>query len=213
MLSSEKHLAVIMARGASLRMGWPKGLCCLAGEKEPFVVGIIRQYESVGIPVLLVLNSEHESAYRKCLGTSEIFFHTASGGDDTAQTMAIALDWARKNKKATTCFWAHPVDLPLVQRETLSLLRSTIDKAPDFALRPYHNDSPGRPVLMPTVLLSRVLGPDHHSGTMAQVWRSAVARGLAEPIRALKIDDSGVVTDFDQPDQLGLDQETKESSK
>jgi CTP:molybdopterin cytidylyltransferase MocA len=212
MLPSENHLAVIMARGESLRMGRPKGLCRLVGEKEPFVVGIFRQYQSLGIPVLLVLNSEHESAYRQCLEADEIFFHPAPGGDDTAQTMAIALAWAEKNMEDCACLWAHPVDLPLVQRETLSALWSTFDKAPDLGLRPYHQDNPGHPVLLPAVLLARVLGQDHHSGTMAQVWRSAIARGTAGPIRALKVNDPGVINDFDHPDQLGPDPETKESS-
>ncbi len=202
--SESIHLAVIMARGESSRMGQPKGLCRLPGASCTFVESIARLYQELKIPVLLVLQAEHLGSYQECLSGYDVEFHTASGGGDTAQTLAEALSWAEEKSSSASCFWAHPVDLPLVRVMTLQKLYMAYENQPEKALRPWSGDLPGHPVLLPKSHLKRVLGNQKPAGTMAQSWAEAGKKGIVEPYRPLAVDDPGVVKDFDHPSQIDL---------
>jgi molybdenum cofactor cytidylyltransferase len=205
-----KQLAVIMARGESRRMGQSKGLCRLGNQDDPFVLQIAKTYSQCGLPVLLIVRPEDEADYSKVLAGVSVEILAAPGGGDTAQTMSLALDWARARGLAPHWFWAHPVDMPLVSEKTINDLWTAASAAPANAWRPAYEGTPGHPVLMPGNLLSRLLEKDPAGKSMSEIWKAAVARALVSPMQLLKVDDDGVITDYDTPDQLKTAAEKKE---
>ncbi len=196
------HLAVIMARGSSRRMGVPKGLCSLPSGGLPFVARISRLYLDLGFPVLLLVRHEDELSYRECLAEFPVEILSVPGGGDTAQTMGLALDWARDRKLGDVCFWAHPVDLPLVRSQTIGQLLAAYEQNDGNALRPWFEDTPGHPVLFPGGALARVLAGNTASLTMNAAWNSAVLKAMAPPVGKYATEDKGTVTDFDRPENL-----------
>ena len=206
----KQHLVVIMARGDSRRMGVPKGLCRLGPNALPFVAQLNRLYVDLGFPVLLVVRQEDELSYRDCLEDFPVEILSAPGGAGTAQTMRLALDWAANRKLEEVCFWAHPVDLPLVRPHTIRQLLAAFEKDTSNALRPWHEGIPGHPVLFPGLTLARVLAADNASLTMAAAWEIAVSQAVARPVLNIETDDQGIIADFDNPEQLSSFRQTKD---
>ncbi len=206
----KQHLVVIMARGESRRMGAPKGLCRLSSGDLPFVAQVSRLYLDLGFPVLLVVRPEDESSYRECLAGIEVEILSAPGGGDTAQTMRLALDWATSRKLCEVCFWAHPVDLPLVRPHTISQLLAAFNQEDSKAMRPWFDATPGHPVLFPGRVLAQVLAVGCAPLTMAATWEIAVSQGVARPVIKIPTDDPGIVDDFDRPEQLPSYRKKKE---
>jgi len=206
----KQHLVVIMARGDSRRMGVPKGLCRLGPDALPFVAQLSGLYADLGFPVLVVVRQEDELSYRDCLEDFQVETLSAPGGAGTAQTMRLALDWAASRKLEEVCFWAHPVDLPLVRPHTIRQLLAAFEKDTSNALRPWHHGIPGHPVLFPGPTLARVLAGDCASLTMAAAWEMAISKAVALPVQNFETDDQGIVADFDHPEQLSSFRQTKD---
>lgn len=209
MNSAANQLAVIMARGESLRMGKPKGLCRLPDQDESFLSSVVGLYKHFEMPTLLVVRPEDEAVYKEIISQEKVDTLTAAGGGDTAQTMKFALDWAHAKGLNPEIFWAHPVDMPLVQPQTITSLMEAAGQGRIAAWRPVCQNNPGHPVLIPAALLSVVLDASSLGVSMAQAWKAATAQGKVSPIKLLKVDDSGVITDFDTPGQLHSAQEKK----
>ncbi len=204
-----KQLAVIMARGASQRMGQPKGLCRLPDQDDCFLTQVVRLYRGLEIPVLLVLRPEDEAAYSEIVRHEDVEILAAAGGGDTAQTMKLALEWAQAKGLTPDIYWAHPVDMPLVSAQSISLLLATAAKNDMAAWRPEFHQQPGHPVLFPGPLLALVLTDENIETSMSRIWKKAMAQSLVLPINLLKVADPGVIADFDTPDQLRLTSEKK----
>ncbi len=203
------HLAVIMARGESQRMGQPKGLCRLHPEDECFLIKVVRLYNQFGIPILLVVRPEDEADYLEVLSGEKVDVLVARGGGETALTMKLAVDLARDQGLNPKVFWAHPVDMPQILPQTLEELMEAAAKGSLKAWRPLHDNNPGHPVLIPASLLSKVLSAESLNVSMSRAWKNASAKDSVPSIKMLMVADSGVITDFDTPDQLHAAPEKK----
>ncbi|MFH2053962.1 MAG: NTP transferase domain-containing protein [bacterium] len=188
-------LAVIMARGRSLRMGRPKGLLRVPGTDESFVARIADLYAGWADVLVVALAGSAEDYRAALAGRSPVQVLGEAGGDDTARTLCLA--WAgRRGDPARV--WAHPVDLPLVRPVTLERLSEAAAQAPDRAHRPVWNGVPGHPVVIPAALVATLAGEgDYHRGP-AGVFLGGRC-GLVE------VDDPGVARDFDSPGDLDGD--------
>ncbi len=217
------HLAVIMARGESRRMGAPKGLCRLSSAHQPFALQICQQYLQLGFAVLIVVHGDDEAEYVRCLRGVPVSILAAKSGGDTAQTMKLSLDWSARQPMEVTCFWAHPIDMPLVQVQTLKLLKSVFVNDSPGGLRPVFVEQsncpdqpgpakrPGHPVLFQSGELEKVLVGKFEHLTMAQAWKVAMSQGVVDVVQEYSTNDPGVVTDFDTPEQIIKFQNSKES--
>ncbi len=210
MKEASRHLAVIMARGSSTRMGMPKGLCRLQGQDDVLAVQVARLYSGIGMDVLLIVRKQDAAVYRELMVGQSVHILEAPGGGDTALTMKIALRWAALNDQHPEYFWAHPVDLPLVRPQTIVQLLEASATDSHSAWRPYYGDKPGHPVLLPAHLLKLAVVADPLDKSMSSVWKEAIAQGITGPIRKVSAEDPGTVTDFDTPEQLNFFTEPKE---
>ena len=211
--SYRRDIACILARGASLRMGFPKGLACLPGDERPFVVRIVELYRELEIPLVVVALPEVVPDYESILaayghGQSGIDLVSAGPGGGTGRTLAIA--WSAVKDRCTH-LWAHPVDMPLVERETLSLLLARSRENLEMVIRPTYRHDPGHPVVLPGALLSALdggLGGEINGesgellafeGNMKVLLSTASLAGNDFEMEEVECPDPGVVRDFDGP--------------
>lgn len=199
MSSFPGHWAVIMARGDSRRMGFPKGLARLNDRGPNLVTRILCLYQGLGIKTLLVVRAEDEAAYRAQTPVKPDLWCAGPGGRDTAATMKLALETCQD--LPVQWFWAHPVDLPLVNPETLNHLVEASEAAAG-PIRPWCQGRPGHPVLFPAGPLQAALSLGENGHSMSELWSQAQLKALVPAMDRLDVADTAVVTDFDRPDQL-----------
>lgn len=198
---------VIMARGLGTRMGMPKGLLHLAKGGPAFVRIIADLYLTAGLPVDVVTLAETAEAYSRELPEREdLRILTADAGGDTALTLLIAWRSCLAAKISCSHFWAHPVDLPLVTVDTVNLLMDHSHRDPNRIIRPEHQGVPGHPVILPgDVLADLGRQEDWQGGPLRDFLSNFDRRGLPARSVGVKIDDPGIVRDFDRPDDMNLE--------
>ena len=196
--------AVVMARGRSSRMGAPKGLLRLSPTGPTFVRIIADLYLTVGIPVDVVTREETAEVYRRELPVVEnLRIVPAVDGGDTALTLLIAWRSCLAAKIHCSHFWAHPVDLPLVNADAVGLLMDYSHRNPDRVIRPVHQGVPGHPVILPCDVLAVLDRQERRQdGPLRDFLSNAGGKGLLPWPTVVEVGDPGIVRDFDRPDDF-----------
>ncbi len=169
---------IILAAGASSRMGQPKALLWLDGER--YVQRLVRLLRPVCDEVLVVVGRH----------AAEIAPHV----DRVARAPAWRRGMRASLRAGLRAASPGPVllthcDRPWVHRSTLAALAAATDAAP---VLPFHRGHPGHPVRLPAWLRPRLLAPD-------DTPLRAILFGHAP--RALPVDDPGVLLDANTPAQ------------
>ncbi len=197
---------VVLARGASHRMGRPKGECRLADDPRPFLRRILDLYLARDWPTAVVTTDELADRYGSLVTTRPPdLWLTAAGGAGTARTVAVAL--AGLTGKADR-LWLHPVDLPLVRPATLDRLAAKARRRPEAVIVPLHRGRPGHPVGLPTMPFADLAGQDP-PGDMRRLIRAGAERGAGfrATLLEVEVEDAGVTEDFDEPPRRSGGQE------
>ncbi len=181
---------VILARGASRRMGYPKGLHRLREGGPTLLELVAAPYRRRGWPVLVVALETVVAGYRQVAGGLVSRWIAAPGGGGTARTCLTALPAL---PAGTRRCWFHPVDLPHVLPSTRQLLLDAARRHPDTVLVPTWRGRRGHPVVVPRQLLEAARGA-RPTGSMAAFMTD---RGW--PLLFLPVPDPGCVNDVDEP--------------
>ncbi len=193
------EFVVILARGASSRMGRPKGLLSSAQTNgKTFLETIAGRYAELGLGGVVVTTPELVPSYTDALADLPQFrvVGCAPGGE-TGRTLWHG--WQAAGAEITH-LWAHPVDLPLVTLLILQQLQVLAAVYATRVVRPTCLGVPGHPVIIPVSLMTGLASPDiWQQAPMREVIAMARKMGhIEEPVLMLT-EDSGVVTDFDRP--------------
>lgn len=183
--------AVVLAAGASSRMGRPKALCTLS-DGRTFVGAIAGTALAAGCgELLVVLGPPHADAIRPALPTgARVVFNPAPerGMLSSVQAGISALPPGTR----AALIW--PVDIPLVSPETV---RAVLDADPGRLVIPTYGGRGGHPIRIPA---------DRFAGLHA-LDPSRGLRGLIEAdpgaVVRLAVDDPSVLVDVDTPEDLG----------
>jgi len=201
-MTTRLDCAVILARGASRRMGSPKGLLpCPGAESETFVAKIAGDYRRLGIGGVVVCPEDLVGAYASAL-VDVVGFSVVGGptGGETGQT--LQLGWYALGT-GPTHLWAQPVDLPLVMPRTRKQLLRVSTAQPGRVVRPVCGNEPGHPVIVPVETMAAL--------AVHGTWQEAPVRevldlgrrsGRIAALVPVSVTDSGVVRDFDRPGDL-----------
>ncbi|MDX2474136.1 MAG: NTP transferase domain-containing protein [Candidatus Krumholzibacteria bacterium] len=197
---------VILARGASRRMGQPKGLLpCPGTDGRSFLATIAASYVELDLPMVVVTTPNLVEPYREIVADVDGCRVVGHGpGGDTARTVrqgALAGDaqWTDQ----WTHLWIHPVDMPLIKTETLRQLWHHSLQNPQASVRPGFAGRPGHPVICPASGLMPLW--DHgiwQEAAMREVIALSRQLGHIEKSVLVPLEDPGVVTDFDSPADL-----------
>ena len=184
--------AIVLAAGASSRMGRPKALLPLAGAGT-FVERIHRTLRDAGLdPVVVVGRPELEHSLRTLLSTAAVVAvnHTPDRGQLSSLLVGLdALGWP--GAALVTL-----VDLPLVRVDTVNALVSAWACSGAPLVRPVTRGRHGHPVVLGAPLLAALAGADLHTGAKPIIHRFA-AQSLD-----VAVDDPGTLDDVDTPEDL-----------
>ncbi|MHB8080114.1 MAG: nucleotidyltransferase family protein [Candidatus Krumholzibacteriia bacterium] len=203
-MTGRHDCGVILARGASRRMGRPKGLCPAGRPGRSCLQAVADLYAGAGWPLAVVTTEALAGLYRPLLaGGPPVLWIVRAGGGDTAWSVVAALEALAGT---VTHLWLHPVDLPQVAPATLVRLAALSRRAPDCVLVPAYRDTPGHPVVLPAAPFLALRGSRPEGPMRPLLLAAARGEGAARaPLRHVPVADPGVIADRDTPGEQGTD--------
>jgi molybdenum cofactor cytidylyltransferase len=188
--------AIILAAGASERMGYPKALLPYRG--RPFLTGILEACQAAGMEHNVVVLGYYEDKIRSTIDLSDAIVATNTELDagPIGSIRAGIRALAGKPVEAAV-IW--PVDRPHVGVATVSALVDVFRESHGVIVVPTHDGRRGHPVLFGKAVFEELLAAPNDEGARAVVHK--------EPARVVEIpvDDMAVLEDFNTPeDYKGL---------
>ncbi len=183
--------AIVLAAGASRRMGEPKALCDLSGTRV--VDRILSTLERIGIvSPKLVLAQPHGPAIADFIASSRRFSVEIRWNPQPEQGMLSSIQcglFAIPTSAEGALLW--PVDVPLVRPETIENLLSHDRRQ---WLVPTFQDRGGHPIWLPTTMFADVQA----------LPASASLRTLRQRLPPLRVpvSDPDILLDLDTPESL-----------
>ena len=202
-IEARRDWAVVLARGASRRMGRPKGLCRVKDDRLSMVERIVALYAKLGWPLALVTTPELKPAYAEALPAAAIGrWVLAPPGGGTAASVGAAL---AALKEEASHLWLHPVDLPDVAVATVLALQELSSAAVQTVLVPEYAGTPGHPVVIPAGPLCGLVDP-RAAGSMRECLRAVCGTAPGQvSLRTVPVTDPGTIHDYDSPSDLARD--------
>ncbi len=183
-------------------MGRPKGLLPYPGsEPGTFLGRIADRYHRFGFGGVVVCTEKLAPHHVQALG-NELGFAVVAGPPGGDTWLTLCLGWQAVQSDGTH-LWAHPVDMPLVKESTLAELLAVSQAQPTAVVRPTCNGQPGHPVIVPTATMAALAAQGTSQAAAVREVLGAVQfrEQVGTPV-LVPVADEGVVTDFDEPQDL-----------
>ncbi len=183
---------IILAAGASRRMGAPKALLRLDG--ETFLERLVRVYAEFFSPVVVVLGADAETVRRGLRPDAPVRF-VVNERWPSGQLTSLQCGVASVRDEAAGCFFT-PVDCPRVNPATIAALVRAMSEGspPPLVVVPRHGSRRGHPVGLSSELFDDLLS------LAADDSARAVVHGCPDRTRIVEVGDAGVLDDVDTPD-------------
>ena len=182
--------AIVLAAGASTRMGRPKALLRIGG--RTFIRAILDVLREAGIPdAVVVVRPSHDELIAE-VGASGFGRTVVNPRADEGQLSSLIAGLDAIDGPAVDAALVTLVDVPGITSATLRLLlaRAAVSGAP--ILRAVHQGRHGHPVIFKRRLFDALRRADPSTGA------KAVLR--ANTIEDVEVPDPGVAEDIDTPD-------------
>ena len=182
---------VVLAAGASRRMGSPKALLEYRG--ETFLNRLIRVMGEVCDPVIVVLGYHAESIRAQVRGRATIVVNPEP---ERGQLSSLHTGLAALPREAEG-FAFLPMDCPAVRESTVAALAEAFSQrdAETLLVIPRIGDKRGHPVLGTRRIAEELMALPLATGAARDVVHAHVAR-----TRYVDVDDSGILADVDDPE-------------
>jgi molybdenum cofactor cytidylyltransferase len=188
-----KIAALILAGGASRRMGRPKARLELAGRS--FVVRGVDLVRAAGCAPVVVVDGAHRLDPAEVAGAELV--HNAAWEQGPLSSLQLGLRRALELEPALAGLLVHHVERPRVAPETVRELITGLRREPECVWQPSHGGRSGHPLLWPQSLFAALLELDPEHQSARTLVRSPAARR-----RKLELDDPGVLDNVDTPEEL-----------
>jgi len=177
---------VILSAGKSERIGFPKALLEINGER--FVDFIIKRMRDAGIKdIIVVLGKDIDLIKKEAKLDAEIVYNENwEGGQISSLRKAI-----RSVKKEIEAIIFTLVDHPLVKSSTYKKLIDIWKEDKDKIIVPLYNGRKGHPTIFPRKFFNDILFKELKNGA-----RSIIRENI-EDVRYVVVDDEGIVIDID----------------
>ena len=187
--------AVVLAAGASRRMGGQHKLLIEGSDGRAMVARSVDQLIEAGFTTILVVTGHREEAVRAALAGRPVrFVHAERHAEGIAESLKAGLAALPEDAAAVLVALA---DMPLVEPATLRRIVAAYD--PDEGrtiVVPTHQGQPGNPVLWDRVYVEEMmqLSGDHGARALLRLHAEAVAE--------VAVESDSVLRDFDTPESL-----------
>ncbi|MBK5298056.1 MAG: nucleotidyltransferase family protein [Vicinamibacteria bacterium] len=181
---------LVLASGASRRMGRPKALLPLGDSGRPFVRVICDTLTASGVaPLVVVTRAELLDELAGVLPGVALVVNPDPDRGQLSSLLA-GLDALGTRDAALVTL----VDLPLFQQSTVVSLLTAWHQTHAPLVRPLHQGRHGHPVIFGALLLDALRSADVDLGAKPVVYRF-----LADAV-SVQVDDRGTVEDIDTPE-------------
>ena len=183
---------VVLAAGASERMGRPKALLDFRG--RPFAVRILEALEALDLKARVVVLGPDAPRIRPALATHDCIIvenpDVAGGAIASLRAVLAALEPVRP-----TGLVAWPVDLPHVRVATVELLLETYRRSRAPAVIPRFAERRGHPVIWDQALFAELAT----SPAATRHGARAVLLAHEQDLVTVTVDDPAVIDDLNTP--------------
>jgi molybdenum cofactor cytidylyltransferase len=188
-------VGIILAAGASSRMGRPKAL--LPIEHDTFVTRVCRTMLEAGVDDLVVVAGAECAAVAAAVGQAGLAARVVENPHrDQGQLSSLLTGLAVADRPGVEAVLVHLVDAPLVRADTARAVLAAFRRTGAAVVRPIAGGRHGHPVLFARRVFDDLRGADPAVGAKAVV-RARAAEGCDVPV-----DDEGAWQDIDTPEDL-----------
>jgi molybdenum cofactor cytidylyltransferase len=187
--------AVILAAGASTRMGSPKALLATPSGR-PFAAAIVRALAEAGVEdVVVVTGDDHDRVVEAVLNDAPAviprFARNPQPSRGQLSSLWVGMDVAVRAE--TEALIVTLVDVPMVNRETIAAVVAAWRKTRAPIVRPAIGDRHGHPVIFDRSVFAELRAAPLDRGA------KAVVRAHARDIVDIPVSDEGSLVDVDTP--------------
>jgi CTP:molybdopterin cytidylyltransferase MocA len=189
---SRSVVGIVLAAGRSQRMGKPKPLLEIEG--QTFLERAITTLRSGGCASVVAVLPSSESTptmWRIAESAGARVVENPNPESEPIDSLRIGLDAAPADARAAAVL---PVDHPVVRESTVTALLGAFESRASLIVRPVFEDRPGHPIVLERSIWDELAEPDLPEGTRT------VVRRHADEIDHVAVDDPGVKTNIDTPD-------------
>ena len=183
---------IVLAAGASRRMGKPKALLTSGPEGETFAARTIRILAAGGASPVFVVGRPGDHPLRTLVGaagTPAEFLENPSPERGQLSSLLVGID-AAEGRRADGVL-VMPVDIPMVRPETIGSSLAAFLESDSPILRVTHEGRHGHPVIFAARVFAELRRAD------AAVGAKEVLRAYGDQVLNLEVDDPGVLRDVD----------------
>ncbi len=184
---------IVLAAGASSRMGRSKGLLPCGDAGLTFVASVVLALREGGVDDVLVVGRSGDDALRLEVEThAGRFVENPRPEDGQLSSLVAGLNVA--DHPGVRGVLVTPVDVPMIPARAVAALLDAFNASSAPVVRAVHRGRHGHPVIFSRAVFGDLRRADASVGARAVVHAHAVA------VVDVEIDDEAVVIDVDTPD-------------
>ena len=182
--------AIVLAAGASTRMGRPKALLTTTGNRT-FVRGILESLRDAGIAGAVVVTRSGDSAIEEEIAAAGFGRAVVNPRAEEGQLTSLLAGLDAVDAPDVPAILVTLVDVPLVRSATIRMLCARAAESSASVVRAVHGGRHGHPVIFKRALFDALRRADPAVGAKAVV--------RAATVEDVEVDDPGVAEDIDTP--------------
>ncbi len=188
--------AIILAAGASSRVGRPKALLPVSPEGETFLARLLRTFTEAGCDDLVVVVGAYAEPICEAIGRLPVFARVVENrAYERGQLSSLVAALDVVDRPGVNAVMAMPVDAPLV---TVATVRSVVEayrRQQRAVVRPASGGRHGHPVIFDRQLFDELRTADFSVGARA------VISAHPELVLDVAVKDPGAFQDIDTPEE------------
>jgi CTP:molybdopterin cytidylyltransferase MocA len=187
--------SLVLAAGASSRMGTPKASLALSGHGETFLSRIVRTLFAAGLPDVVIVAGAHVDAVRGAWAYRDRRVRILTNSRwESGQLSSLLVGLDAPSASPLEAVVVTLVDVPLVLPETVKKLVRAWRESRAPIVRPARGEKHGHPVIFDRVLFDELRRADPVRGA------KSIVRAHAADVLNVPIDDPGAYRDVDTPE-------------